>query len=736
VGPAARSTRAERTTSSELPLQLTSFVGRQRELADVVHVVQHARLVTLTGIGGIGKTRLALAAATQVGDRFADGVCFVGLAPLADGQLLPQLLASALGVGQQTRRTVLDGLVDALHSRQLLLILDNCEHVIGACADLADRLLRASQGLVILATSREPLGVVGEMIWRVPPLSLPGAAEPASGESMQLFAERARAVLPEFEIASTDTAAVAAICRSVEGLPLAIELAAARIAMLTPQQIAERIKDHLYLLTRGPRSAPPRHQTLRAALAWSYDLLAEPERILFERLSIFAGGATLEAVGAVCGGRGVEAPDVVDLLRVLVDKSLVIAAATSTGTSRYRLLEPVRQYAAERLAAWTERDIMRDWHAEYFVLAERLEPRPSADAHARLAQLEPEHGNIRVALRWLVDRHDIERAQRLGAAQVRFWFLRGELGEGRAWLTELLGLPGGSAPSATRAKLLYGVGLLALYQGDYDAAYGPTEEAVHLWRIVGDKVEEAYALYVLGRLEFMRGDEMRGRRWLQEGLRVGSVAGHPNVAALNLYGLADAALNDGQFEEARARAQEARMLATDPLTTSYALRILGDVSFRQTDYPAARALLEDSLAHARQVAGQPWIAAVLPLLAHVLIEQADDPAALAALDEALTLYRRLRDRQVLARALEAAAHLAISRGHAERGLRLVGAAAAVRETAGAPISTPDRDTLEGWLAPARTQLGHAGAEAALTAGRDLDPDAANALALDVRALSS
>jgi predicted ATPase/DNA-binding CsgD family transcriptional regulator/DNA-binding XRE family transcriptional regulator/Tfp pilus assembly protein PilF len=717
-----------------LPVPLTSFVGRERELAEVRRLLGSVRLLTLTGTGGVGKTRLALELAHTLADTYPDGVWLVELASLGDQNLVPRAVAGVLGVPEQSRRALLDVLIDALRHRGLLLVLDNCERLVAACAALADSLLRVCPGLVILATSREPLGVAGETTWRVPSLALPDPEAPWSierlmaCEAVQLFLTRAGVVVPVFALTRQNAPAVAEVCRRLDGVPLAIELAAARVRVLAPEQIVARLEDHLRLLTGGGRTAPPRQQTLRATLDWSYDLLTEPERRLFERLSVFAGGWTLEAAEAVCAGDGIEPAAVLDLLTRLVDKSLVIAEPGAGGAVRFRLLETVRQYGLQRLAARGDADATLARHAAFFTgLAEELEPiTVGPDWTARLDRLDREHDNLRAALRWLVDRGDVAGAQRLGGALALFWFLRGHRVEGRTWLAELLALPGGPARSATRAKLLFGTGLIALHQGDHAAVRGPVEEALAVWRELGNRVRMAYALYVLGLLGWWRGDREKGSEWFRQGLETARAAGDRTVEAFNLRGLALVALDDGAYAEARERAEEALALASHPRSVSQALTILGDISYREGDWAKARTFLEASVARARELGERILVRVALPSLAHVLIEQADYAQADALLTENLALARDHGDREGVRRGLEGFAHLAAAQGRPASAVRLVGAAAALREAIGAPLSPSERATRERWLASARDVLGEQASALAWAEGRAISLEQAMA----------
>jgi non-specific serine/threonine protein kinase len=396
---------------TNLPISLTSFIGREREIAEVTRLLagppSESRLLTLTGAGGCGKTRLALRVAGEALGDFPDGVWLVELAALADPALVAGAVAMAVGVREVPGRALTESLVDHLRDRTLLLILDNCEHLVAAAAGLADVLLRSCPRLRVLATSREPLGSAGETIWRVPSLTLPPLSaadapllEPLTRyEAVRLFVERARAAVPAFAPSAENAPALVEICRRLDGIPLAIELAAARVRVFSAAQIAARLDDRFRLLTAGPRTALPRQQTLRATVDWSYDLLAEPERALLRRLSVFAGGWTFEAAEAVAAGDGIQTHAVLDLMAQLVDKSLVIAEE-QRGAVRYRLLETIRAYARDRLLEAGEAERTRDRHLAYFLgLAEEAEPRlRGAEERVTLDRLEAEHANLQAAL--------------------------------------------------------------------------------------------------------------------------------------------------------------------------------------------------------------------------------------------------------------------------------------------------------------------------------------------------
>ncbi|HZC18117.1 MAG TPA: AAA family ATPase, partial [Rubrobacteraceae bacterium] len=395
------------------PGDRTSFIGREREVLEVKRLLAMTRLLTLTGAGGSGKTRLALKVARDLVGAYPEGVWLVELASLSEGELVPQAVASALGVREQPGRPLLETLEDALRATKALLVVDNCEHLIDAAARLTDALLSACPKLRILATSRESLGVEGETLWLVPPLSLPDPLRPPTTvegavgyEAVRLFLDRARSRLPAFKLTPQNTQAVVGICRTLDGIPLALELAAARMSALAVEQIAERLEDSLRLLSSGgSRTVEPRHRTMRAALKWSHDLLSEPERKLFGRLSVFAGGFTLEAAEAVGEGDGIERGEVLDLLCNLVEKSLVVAEANGDGGVRYRMLQPVRQYGQERLEESGEAEQARERHVRYYLkLVEDANLELMGEQQlTSLQQLELEEGNLRAALSWCLD---------------------------------------------------------------------------------------------------------------------------------------------------------------------------------------------------------------------------------------------------------------------------------------------------------------------------------------------
>jgi len=510
VGSPQKKEPADEGGKHNLPASLSSFVGRERELVEAKRMLAMTRLLTLTGAGGSGKTRVALEVAKDLVGAYPDGVWLVELASLAEGTLVPQAMAEALGASEEPGRTLIEALVDVLRSKQMLLVLDNCEHLLGAAARLTETLLGACAGLRVLATSRQALGVQGEATWLVPPLSGPDpqkrhTVEKLGGyESVRLFVERARSRAPAFALDPKNAPAVEEICWRLEGMPLAIELAATRVGTLGVEQISERLGDSLKLLICSSRTATRRQRTLRGTLDWSFELLDEPERKLFGRLSVFAGGWTLEAAEVVGAGDGIEEGEVLGLLSQLVDRSLVVIESTGEGRVRFRMLEPVRQYAQERLEESGEADAVRSRHATFFLgLAEEAEPELQGPRQgAWLEQLEREHDNLRAALSWSLGSGETELGLRLSGALSSFWAVLGYLQEGRSWLeatlakATLANTDEASVPA--RAKAVVGAGEIAWEQGDHERSRTLLEEGLVLFRQLGDEVGVASTLSNLG----------------------------------------------------------------------------------------------------------------------------------------------------------------------------------------------------------------------------------------------
>ena len=491
------------TSPDNLPLQVNRFIGREREMTAVRGLLLTTRLLTLTGAGGSGKSRFALQIATDLREEFAHGVWWVELAALSDPLLVPQVVASVVGIPERAGCTVTEALSEALRPRHLLLVLDNCEHLLAASVQLIETLIRTCAQVRVLVTSREALAITGETTWPVLPLRVPDTYQPPpierllTYEAVQLFVERARSVLPSFTLTPENASAVVQVCRRLDGMPLAIELAAARIRALSVSQIVARLDDAYRLLTGGSRSALPRQQTLRAAMDWSYGLLSAHERAVFRRLSVFAGSFSLEAAEAICAGEPEDAYDVLDVLSSLIDKSLVLMEQRR-GEARYRLLETIRQYSQDKLQECGEAAIVhrhhRDWYAR---LAEHAEAEAlAARQQSVFDRLEVEHENLRAALGWSLEQQEAETAAQIGAAISRFWLLRGYMSEGRRWLERALS--GFSEKNAVRVKALNIAAILASLQDDNKTARTLVEESLELSRALADRKQTGYALYTLG----------------------------------------------------------------------------------------------------------------------------------------------------------------------------------------------------------------------------------------------
>ena len=683
---AGRGSAHQRTN---LPAHRPFLIGRENEAAAVRQRFMdvEAGLLTLTGAGGCGKTSLAVHVASGLLDSFSDGVWLVQFAPLSDPALIDNAVAAALGVRERAGHSLRTSLLESLRPRQLLLLLDNCEHLVEACAYLADALLGACPELRILATSREPLRTTGEVTWRVPSLTapdphrLPPVDELASYAAVRLFVERAQAVRSDFALGPENALHVARVCARLEGMPLALELAAARTRALAVAQIAERLDESFRLLVGGSRTAPSRQRTLEATLDWSYDLLTESEQLLSCRLSVFAGGFDLESAEVVCGGGGIETEDVLDLLTRLVDKSLV-TVADGLDEERYRLLEPVRQYALERLVRRGDEPAIRRRHAEcYRALAERAEPELwGQDQATWLARLERDHGNLRAALSWHYESGaDAEAGCRFAVALSRFWQTRGELSEGRLWLRRALAAPVRQVTPAWATALTWGSSL-AHTQGDLDEAEALGERAVAASRELGDPVVLGMALVTLGD-EFVRpGDHNRAIDCFEEGLAILRRAGDSRGAGIGL-GLLGAAL-----------------------------RLQGDVD-------SAAAVLEEGLALSRSV-GNTWgMGIALQDLAQVERERGNERRAAALFAECLVVAQEISDSRRIAECLEGFAELAVGGGRPKRAAWLLGAAQALRESNGSVVEAVDRAVYATSVAAARQALGDAAFAAAWAAGR-------------------
>ena len=712
------------TPATNLRPELSSFVGRAEARRDIEKLLGPARLLTLVGPGGVGKTRLATRVAGDLVPRYRNGVWLVELAALADASLLPQHVVSALAVAENSGSTALESLRTHLADRELLLVLDNCEHLSAACATLARDLLRAAPGLVVLATSREPLGVPGETLWPVPPLSLPGPGANAWGsDSVRLFVERASAVDPEFGSSADTGAAVADICRRLDGVPLAIELAAARVRTLSVTEIADRLRDRFRLLVGRDPTAPDRHHTLRAAVDWSYEALSPTEQELFARVSVFAGGFSLGAAAAVCSP-GRDDADVFDGLVDLVDKSLVLAERSGT-TTRYRLLETLRQYGAERLAASGEEPAVRDRHLAWVrSLAEEADiGLEDGDQSSWLQRLDAEEDNVRVALDWAIAHPAGDDGLRAAGALWRYWQARRRVSEGGRWLRILLDVTT-DAPPPVRAKALTSAAVLvlsapdtALHEAGVDTVRSFLEETLAIRQAARDRRGMAIALHGLGGLHFRLYELDAARARFEDTLAIGRELGDDRLVAASLNNLGNVALNAINRGEPLPQGLDAGSLYEesvrlwralgDDLATAAALGDLGAVAIHALRYAEASAAFAEGAGIFRRLGVRGGFVAYTTRLAEIAQRQADYAGARSVLEELLSAGRDLCDPSLEARGLIELAEVWWAEGDHVEARRLFEEAAAIGRTL--DVRWPLYEALNGLgvLALQRDQVSHA-----------------------------
>lgn len=713
-------------STGNLPAPLSSFIGRQHEIKEIRQLLSANRLVTLTGPGGCGKTRLALEVAYELMGDFEHGIWFVELATIADPEFVPQTIAATLNIREQSKRSLADVLVDYLAVAPTLLVLDNCEHLILACAQIAETLLKKCPELTILATSREIMGMTGEATWIVPPMSLPVQqpwTNPRSApdamnayqesESVQLFLARAESIAPDFRFSAENGSWVAEICRRLDGMPLAIELAAARVRTLSVQQIAKRLDDRFQLLTGGSRTAPPRHQTLAAALDWSYALLSEVEQNVLQALSIFAGGATLEALDALCAGLGMESDAVLDALSHLVDKSLVMVRRSARSETRYHLLETIRQYAFEKLLKSGRAAKSRDRHLEYFIQwAEKAEPHLNGvDQVEWLDQYEAEHDNLRAALEWC-DAHESRAAMRLrlAAACGRFWRVHGYLSEGRRHLSEALSKDSAQERRVARARALTFLANLEYLQSDYPAMRPVAEEALSIWRELGQegKAGAAYTLDLLGELGTEEGDYVNSLVLFQEAMDIyKELSDIRGVGQIHMQ-FGWAAMRAGDYPKAQYHLEEFFQLAQqagDTTDLAYALSGLGEAAVRQGKYERATSLLEQGL-ELNRLRGDKWgTATMLGSLGWIALRQHNFDQLREMLSESLSLRVDIRDQGGIAWCLEKLAEAKYEQTEFQEATKIFGQAESIRAPLGSLIDPADLADYNHILSGLRSALG-------------------------------
>lgn len=664
-----------------LPFQLTSFIGRKADVDRITQKLSQHRLVSLTGVGGIGKTRLAIHCSSKLLSRFRNGIWWVDLVPWLDEALVPQAIAQVLGVRESPTQSLIQSVQCFLREKQLLLVLDNCEHLINACAQLAEALLTHSAKLRILATSREALGIIGEAVYQLPTLSLPISKHHKlidslmKYEGVRLFVERAEA-RSGFKLTEQNAKAVLEICQHLDGIPLALELAAARTVSLSAEDLAERLNDRFNLLRQGNRTALPRHQTLRATIDWSYDLLSPKERVLLRRLAVFAGSWTLREAQVICSDEEIGREEVLDLLAHLVEKSLVIMHVENNQT-RYRMLETIRQYTHEKLVNSVEAQRVQERHLEFFVqFAAEAEPNLNGPEQVDwLDRLATEHANFRAALSWALEHHEIDGAARLGTGLFWFWVFRSHLREGWQWLKQTIELSRRMAqtkPMSTSAEALFAhvlnrASLLAYYRGKQTQARSLAEEGLVLSRKIKNKKLIIEALLPLGFVIQNQGDYARAGVLLEEKLALSREVGET-------------------WDVARA------------------LVLLGNVALNQKDYASARIRYEEGLALSREIGHRLFISIFSNNLGHVALNECNYIAAKELYTEAVSLAREVGSKRYMIIPLVGWAGLARALGQQERATRLSGAAEALCESIGSRLEQEDQFEHECTISVAHSQL--------------------------------
>ena len=759
---------------TNLPIQLTSFIGREKEIAEIKQELMDHRLVTLTGSGGTGKTRLSLQVAAEMLENFSYGVWFVELAPLTDPGLISQTILSTIGIVDRRSKNPVDLLKEYLQDRQILILLDNCEHLIDACARLANDLLNAAPGLKILASSREALGVGGEVSYPVPSLALPDIKhlpvmeQLSQYEAVRLFIDRALLVTPHFEVDKDNAPFIAQICYRLDGIPLAIELAAARVKVLSVEQIAARLDDRFRLLTGGSRTALPRQQTLRALIDWSYDLLTGNERLLLCRLSVFAGGWTLEAAEEVCTGDGIEEYDVLDLLTQLVNKSLVVLVEdTQSGGMRYRMLETIRQYAQEKLLKAGGSEKVHDRHLAYFVkLVQQAEPELYR-AHQLfwLNRLEEELDNLRLALEWARTR-DVRSGLQLVTLPVFFWEIRTNIPEWEGWLARflesyqeadslrargliihahLMGMTNGLQKAENLANQslalaraipdrymeaysLWGLGSILTLQGKMEQAIPNVEQSLAIYRSIGDPLGQAIAARWLS---LKMNDPEQSKSLLLESLRLSREMGNLSGIGVCLNLLADKAIRAGDFSQAAAWLEESKTIHQqlgDQTSEAGVLENYGKIYYWQGDYSRSCACYEEAIRLYEKVGILPsWVQAHL---AYTELRLGNESKAKELFRVCVQQFKKANIGTGLIFVAEGLASLYADQGQSERAARLFAWTDVQRRRGGDLRPLVEQSSVERDLETIRSQLDEAAFNQAWADGSAMTVDQALAVALD------
>jgi predicted ATPase/DNA-binding NarL/FixJ family response regulator len=724
-----------------IPIQLTSFIGREGDLAKVERLLSEAHLVTLIGPGGCGKTRLAIQIATKVNKAYADGVWWADLAALNDPTLVAQLVVRALGLRPIADQPLIESLVNFVCPKEMLLVMDNCEHLKDACGQVARHLLTASPKLRILATSREALAMVGETIYPVSGLAWPLSSKEVvrGGESsfdheelmgydaVRLFVERARSISPSFPLTPENASAVIEICRRLDGLPLALELASARVNVLTAQEIAARLNDRLNLLSSGKRSGvKPRHQTLKAAVDWSYELLTAEEQTLFSRLAVFAAGWSLDTVEAVCSGDGILPTRILDLLSSLVDKSLIVAETSGKAPARYRLFETIQAYALEKLHQAGEERWLRDRHLDFFLArAEEAMPKQfEAYQQLWLNWLEAEHDNLRTALNWALESKRIEAGLRLASALAYFWEIHSYVQEGVSWMERLLA----EADDRVSLKARVDAHVFATFHymllDNAQAATRHARQAVELAEAAGEENNPilAFALDGMAAAAKTAGDFRTAFNIMEKSIRFYRQSGPSFYLGMSLLSQGENAIQLGYYEIARERLSESLALARqdgDPFRMAHTLNTLGDLARMEENQAEAARVYESGIALLRELDAQRDLASLLSNLGYVCLHQGDVERAHSSFSESMAIHQAEQDKPGMVECLIGFAATAVLDRQPAVGARLLAAAAAISRRPSASKWKATQMEFDRYFCLARDRLGEVGFEAEQTAGAAL-----------------